>query len=202
MLRERSAFLPGKEEESFQFREFRENLLHVGGWVYIECTKALGTAARLLCEGPNGRWVMMSTKDCAPSPWYHTQRGIFVGNFVIMSLKHTALPNYRKDHKISRLRDTAVQSVINYYPISLRVDDNARLTLWFIHGGVLWGMRFNLTVDNLIFKWQRFISQSDWAGKLNNYEILHYPLRLTLPACSRGMPPRAWNVREYLIKML
>lgn len=36
-----------------------------------------------------------------------------------MSLKHIAASlKYRKDHKMSRLYDTRVQSVINYYPIA------------------------------------------------------------------------------------
>jgi len=65
-----------REDGSFQLREFRfeKTYCTLVDRVYIECTKALGTAARLLCESPNGRWVMMSTKDCTSclilSPWY------------------------------------------------------------------------------------------------------------------------------------
>lgn len=77
------------ERKSFPFCEFRENLLHVGLWAYIECTKVLGTAARLLCEGPNGRMSNDVDERLYPMRTFIVgsiifARGIFAGNFTLL----------------------------------------------------------------------------------------------------------------------
>lgn len=53
--RERTREREREREGELSVLNFEKTYCTVGLWACTECTKALGIAARLLCEGPNGR---------------------------------------------------------------------------------------------------------------------------------------------------